>query len=194
MEEETLDKFMEKYEERLGLEAEDKVNYYLDYAIRDENFAEPTGLRKEDSITRWELLKKLIRHTNNKVIESNIYLKKCAEYMCSSKEDAAELLLEHLSTGKKNISLNLLDDKLMVRIDEANSNELVQKYNNIVKKTDKMYEEIVRMQIWNILEKDTENTTDIGTVYIKRDENTLNASFQNSKKNGRMPRLYIKKR
>ena len=194
MKEETLDKFMEQYEERLGLEAEDKVNYYLDYAIRDENFAEPTGLRKEDSITRWELLKKLIRHTNNKVIESNIYLKKCAEYMCSSKEDAAELLLEHLATGKKNISLNLLDDKLMVRIDEANSNELVQKYNNIVKKTDKMYEEIVRMQIWNILEKDTENTTDIGTVYIKRDENTLNASFQNSKKNGRKTRLYVKKR
>ena len=82
----------------------------------------------------------------------------------------------------------------MVRIDEANSNELVQKYNNIVKKTDKMYEEIVRMQIWNILEKDTENTTDIGTVYIKRDENTLNASFQNSKKNGRKTRLYVKKR
>lgn len=193
MEEYTLDKFMEDYEERSGLEAEDSLNYYLDYAIRDENFAEPTSLRKEDSKNRWELLKRLIRHTENKVIESNIYLRKCAEYMSSAKEDAAELLLEHLSTGKKNISINLLDDKLMTRIDEAPSNELVQEYNKIVKKTDKMYEEIVRMQIWNMLDKDVDNTVDIGTIYIKRDDNTLNASFQKSRKCGSFPRTYVKK-
>ena len=193
MEEETLDKFMEKYEERQGLEEEERLEYYLDFAIRDENFAEPTSLRKNESINRLDSVKKIISKTDKKVIDSNIYLKKCAEYLSTSKEDAVELLFEHLQNRDRHVSINLLDDKLMTRIDEQPSNELVREYNKIVKKTDKMYEEIVRMQIWNILYSDKENTTDIGTVYIKRDENTLNASFQNSKKNGRMPRLYIKK-
>ena len=194
MEEETLDKFMEKYEERQGLEEEERLEYYLYFAIIDENFAEPTSLRKNESINRLDSVKKIISKTDKKVIDSNIYLKKCAEYLSTSKEDAVELLFEHLQNRDRHVSINLLDDKLMTRIDEQPSNELVREYNKIVKKTDKMYEEIVRMQIWNILYSDKENTTDIGTVYIKRDENTLNASFQNSKKNGRMPRLYIKKR
>ena len=194
MEEETLDKFMEEYEERQGLEEEERLEYYLDFAIRDENFAEPTSLRKDESINRFNSVKKIISKTDMKVIDSNIYLRKCAEFLNTSKEDAAELLFEHLQNRDKHISINLLDDKLMTRIDEQPSNELVKEYNKIVKKTDKMYEEIVRMQIWNMLYSDKENTTDIGTVYIKRDENTLNASFQNSKIKGRMPRVYIKKR
>lgn len=194
----TLIDFIEDYEKREGLEEEEKLFFYLDYAVRDENFNEVLFFRKNDGQDRYDRVNKILKKTPQRVIDSNIYLKKCKEFMYDLKGDCIDLLLDHKASNKDRVSKEVSTEKLLPLIDEPEllGLEVVQKYNEISSNLTKMYNEIARLNMWNLINKETKSTHDIETVTVKDIDGirgTLTAVFQDKKKiNGYLG--YVKKK
>ena len=194
----TLIDFIEDFEKREGLEEEEKLFYYLDYAVRDENFNEALFFRKSDGQDRYDRVNKLLNKTPQRVIDSNIYLKKCKEFMYDLKGDCIDLLLDHKASDNDRVSKELSTEKLLPLIDEPEllGLEIVQRYNEISSNITKMYNEIARLNLWNLINKETKSSYDIGTVTVKDIDGikgTLTAVFQDKKKiNGYLG--YVKKK
>lgn len=183
----TLIDFIEDFENRKGLEEEDKLFYYLDYAISDENFNETTFHRKNDGVDRYDRVNRILKKTSDDVIESNIYLKKCKEFMFDTKELCIDLLLDHKSTNKDRVTKEVSTEGLLPIIDEPEllGLEMVQTYNEIANELVKMYNEIARLNMWNLINKEKDNFDDVETLTIKDHDGvtgTLTAKFQDKKK------------
>lgn len=183
----TLIDFIEDFENRKGLEEEDKLFYYLDYAISDENFNETTFHRKNDGVDRYDRVNRILKKTSDDVIESNIYLKKCKEFMFDTKEHCIDLLLDHKSTNKDRVTKEVSTEGLLPVIDEPEllGLEMVQTYNEIADELVKMYNEIARLNMWNLINKEKDNFDDVETLTIKDHDGvtgTLTAKFQDKKK------------
>ena len=198
MEEYTLDNFIEDFDNRKGIKEEDKLFFYLDYAVRDENFNQITSSRKHDAVDRYDRVTKILEDTSNDVIESNIYLKKCKEFMESTKKDCASLLLDYHTSNKKVVSVEVSTENLLPFIEEKKLNNLdiVKDYNKIARNIEKMYKEINRLIIWNLIDKDN-NNDDLEVVslnYNDGEKGILSASFQEKNKDSYLGYIYKKKR
>lgn len=172
--EELLDEFMEKYENRNGLKEEEQLDFYLDYAIRDENFLEQTYVRANDAKDRFDRVKKLLQETPDDVIDSNIYLKKCKEFIKNSCGDSADLFLEHKCDNKLLVKKEISTDMLLPSIDdyEVRNLDIVKDYNAICKKVRNMYVEICRLNIWEMINQerfDSKYLDNVSSVYIQNE-------------------------
>ena len=183
----TLVDFIEDYENRKGYEEEDKLFYYLDYAVRDENFNEVLFFRKSDGVDRYQRVNRLLKRTPNDIADSNIYIKKCKEFMYDLKGDCIDLLLEHKASGKDVVEIEVSTEKLLPKIDEPEllGLEIVKTYNEISDNIKKMYNEIARLNMWNLIDKEKNSSHDIATIAIKEkdgEKGILTATFQDKKK------------
>lgn len=171
-----VDEFMKKFNERKGLKEEEKLFSYLDYAVRDENFNEPTFLRKGEAIDRYIRVKELLNKTSKEIKNSNIYLKKCDEFIDSVSDDAAELLLDYRD-GEDFDSWEVVSTRgLLDKVEEKSNQD--KEYNKVCDNVEKMYIELVRLNIWNMINDSDE---DIATVSLKKSNNNtgiLTAKFQ----------------
>ena len=118
--------------------------------------------------------------------------------MYDLKGDCIDLLLDHKASDKDRVSKEVSTEKLLPLIDEPEQLglEVVQKYNDISSNLTKMYNEIARLNMWNLINKETKSTHDIETVTVKDIDGirgTLTAVFQDKKKiNGYLG--YVKKK
>ena len=151
-----------------------------------------------DGQDRYDRVNKILKKTPQRVIDSNIYLKKCKEFMYDLKGDCIDLLLDHKASNKDRVSKEVSTEKLLPLIDEPEllGLEIVQRYNEISSNLTKMYNEIARLNMWNLINKETKSTHDIETVTVKDIDGirgTLTAVFQDKKKiNGYLG--YVKKK
>lgn len=181
----TLIDFIKDFENRKGLQEENKLFYYLDYAVSDENFNEIVYQRKNDALYRYDKVNKILENTSQDVINSNIYLKKCKKYFTDSKEECIDLLLEHKSDNSEKVSKRVSTEEILPTIDDPEllGLEIVQTYNKVATELIKMYNEIARLNMWKLISKEKCNFDNIATVCIKDKDGisgTLTATFQNN--------------
>lgn len=183
----TLINFIEDFENRKGKDLEDKLFFYLDYIVRDENFNQQTHVRSYDAKNRYERLNRMFENTKDNVIESNIYLKKCKEFFETTKENSADLLIDFRSGDNFVVKKEISVEELLPEIDEPEllGLDIVKTYNSVSKQLDNMYVEITRLNIWNMINNTEDCKDDIATVILKKDSNdkaTLIATFQDKTK------------
>lgn len=183
----TLENFMIDFENRKGKEEEEKLIFYLDYATRDENFSATTSSRKADAVYRYEKVNSILNTTNQEVIDSNIYLKKCKQYLKDTKEPCVDLLIDYKSNNETDVTTKVSTEEILPVIEdrELQGMELVENYNTIANELLVMYNEIARLNMWNLIDKEKDSKDNIQTVNLKDKDGIvgqLTASFKNLKR------------
>lgn len=183
----TLENFMIDFENRKGKEEEEKLIFYLDYATRDENFSATTSSRKADAVYRYEKVNSILNTTDQEVIDSNIYLKKCKQYLKDTKEPCVDLLIDYKSNNETDVTTKVSTEEILPVIEdrELQGMELVENYNNIANELLVMYNEIARLNMWNLIDKEKDSKDNIQTVNLKDKDGIvgqLTASFKNLKR------------
>lgn len=194
MDKKSLDAFISNFKNRKGEKEEEALFYYLEFSVSDENFNEPQGLRRNFGEYRYKRLEEILSKVSPEVLESNIYLKKSKDFLDKSREVCTDILLEKQATNS-NVIIRSIDNNLLlekVENDESLDSNSVEEYNKIATTIDRFYEEVNRLQMWNLISLDKDSQEDIGTIAVKRNNGKLSikAYFQNEKK----PKvIYIKK-
>jgi len=183
----TLENFMIDFENRKGKEEEEKLIFYLDYATRDENFSATTSSRKADAVYRYEKVNSILNTTDQEVIDSNIYLKKCKQYLKDTKEPCVDLLIDYKSNNETDVTTKVSTEEILPVIEdrELQGMELVENYNTIANELLVMYNEIARLNMWNLIDKEKDSKDNIQTVNLKDKDGIvgqLTASFKNLKR------------
>lgn len=183
----TLENFMIDFENRKGKEEEEKLIFYLDYATRDENFSATTSSRKADAVYRYEKVNSILNTTDQEVIDSNIYLKKCKQYLKDTKEPCVDLLIDYKSNNETDVTTKVSTEEVLPVIEdrELQGIELVENYNTIANELLVMYNEIARLNMWNLIDKEKDSKDNIQTVNLKDKDGIvgqLTASFKNLKR------------
>ena len=183
----TLENFMIDFENRKGKEEEEKLIFYLDYATRDENFSATTSSRKADAVYRYEKVNSILNTTDQEVIDSNIYLKKCKQYLKDTKEPCVDLLIDYKSNNETDVTTKVSTEEMLPVIEdrELQGMELVENYNTIANELLVMYNEIARLNMWNLIDKEKDSKDNIQTVNLKDKDGIvgqLTASFKNLKR------------
>lgn len=183
----TLENFMIGFENRKGKEEEEKLIFYLDYATRDENFSATTSSRKADAVYRYEKVNSILNTTDQEVIDSNIYLKKCKQYLKDTKEPCVDLLIDYKSNNETDVTTKVSTEEILPVIEdrELQGLELVENYNTIANELLVMYNEIARLNMWNLIDKEKDSKDNIQTVNLKDKDGIvgqLTASFKNLKR------------
>ena len=183
----TLENFMIDFENRKGKEEEEKLIFYLDYATRDENFSATTSSRKADAVYRYEKVNSILNTTDQEVIDSNIYLKKCKQYLKDTKEPCVDLLIDYKSNNETDVTTKVSTEEMLPVIEdrELQGMELVENYNTIANELLVMYNEIARLNMWNLIDKEKDSKDNIQTVNLKDQDGIvgqLTASFKNLKR------------
>lgn len=107
--------------------------------------------------------------------------------MSDAKEHSVDLLLDHRRNKKDMASKEVFINNLLPVIDdyELLGLDIVQTYNGVAKELAKMYNEIIRLNLWNLISKEKDSLDYVETVtLIKKDgdKGILNAKFQDKKK------------
>lgn len=183
----TLENFMIDFENRKGKEEEEKLIFYLDYATRDENFSATTSSRKADAVYRYEKVNSILNTTDQEVIDSNIYLKKCKQYLKDTKEPCVDLLIDYKSNNETDVTTKVSTEEILPVIEdrELQGMELVENYNTIANELLVMYNEIARLNMWNLIDKEKDSKDNIQTVNLKDKDGIvgqLTATFKNLKR------------
>lgn len=183
----TLENFMIDFENRKGKEEEEKLIFYLDYATRDENFSATTSSRKADAVYRYEKVNSILNTTDQEVIDSNIYLKKCKQYLKDTKEPCVDLLIDYKANNETDVTTKVSTEEVLPVIEdrELQGMELVENYNTIANELLVMYNEIARLNMWNLIDKEKDSKDNIQTVNLKDKDGIvgqLTASFKNLKR------------
>ncbi len=172
----TLDQFMEQYDKRIGKSSEEKLFCFLDYSIRDESFNQQTHVRANDAKIRLAKVNSILKKADEKELESNIYLKKCKEFLDNTKDLCTDILLSYHKNNDFVIIKEISTDCLLPSIDdkELQSLDIVSDYNSISTKIERMYLEICRLQIWNLINISNSVDDDIATVFFHKINGNLN--------------------
>ena len=168
----TLENFMIDFENRKG---------------RDENFSATTSSRKADAVYRYEKVNSILNTTDQEVIDSNIYLKKCKQYLKDTKEPCVDLLIDYKSNNETDVTTKVSTEEILPVIEdrELQGMELVENYNNIANELLVMYNEIARLNMWNLIDKEKDSKDNIQKVNLKDKDGIvgqLTASFKNLKR------------
>lgn len=186
MEENRLYEFLSKFENREGMDEENKLFDLLEYAIIDENYLLPRRYRETDSLNRFKKVKEVLENTDDEIIESNIYLKSCKDFLKESKENCTDIIVTYQLEGK-DVEQIIYNESIPRPITEPELLHLphVYIYNETAKELKRMYEEINRLQLWNIVKQSKLNKIDIQNVsvdLIDKETAIINTTF-NEKKN-----------
>lgn len=175
MEDNRLYGFMEEYEKREGQEEEGKLYDLLELALINEDNTSPKEYKKYNALERLKFLKNVLDSTDEDTINSNIYLRSCRDFLEESEENCADILISHQANRKNEVVQLIYNNSIPREVEEPELLHLpyVDTYNNMARDIKKMYEEINRLQLWNIIDKSDLNNIDVGKVSVTLvDDNT----------------------
>ncbi len=177
-----LEKLINNYDKRKGKLIEKEVFKTLNAYELDEN-ERAFSYKTVESFKRNFKIKELFRSLDRKVIESNIYLKCCEEYLKSSVNDCTNIMLDVVLDDKyinseNSFSIESITTKnYLFKNDDLNKEELKKISDNL----DKMYCEIYRLQLSNMSSIIPHNGIDAYNCTLRREDNNaiLTANFLN---------------
>lgn len=157
---------MDEYEKRDGQEEENKLFDLLVNALIRENNNDPKEWKMIDARERLDLVKEVLNNTDEGVINSNIYLRSCIDFLDEAEERGAETLVLHQIQNKNEIE-ELVEDRTLLREVDENT-PLAKGYNALARELRSMYQEVSRLQLWNIIDKSELNKIDVNQVLVEQ--------------------------
>ena len=177
--------FIREYETRPGIAEEEKINFFLDTIIKDEYFSSLPYIRKDDAIDRYNRVKRELDSVDERVIFDNIYLFKVAQFLGSTKDNAAQLLVDYRADKNNNPSREVSVVGMFLRPLQPGleNTEDGKKYLEINKQFEEIYKEITRLNVWRLIAQEKDCNDDITAITMKKtddeDKVILTAHFNN---------------